>query len=141
VVKDKELGPLIATDMTRCIHCSRCVRFGQEIAGRDGTGHARSWRAHTEVMPFLQTQVNHELSGNVIELCPVGALTSKPFRYSARSWELSRRTVGQPARRPGRQYSGACEEQPRDARGAAGQRSDQRMLDRRPRPFQLRRIE
>jgi NADH-quinone oxidoreductase subunit G len=90
VVKDKELGPLISTDMTRCIHCSRCVRFGQEIAGLMELGMPGRGE-HVEVMPFLQTQVNHELSGNVIELCPVGALTSKPFRYSARSWELSRR--------------------------------------------------
>ncbi len=90
VVKDKELGPLISTDMTRCIHCSRCVRFGQEIAGLMELGMPGRGE-HTEVMPFLETQVNHELSGNVIELCPVGALTSKPFRFSARSWELSRR--------------------------------------------------
>jgi NADH-quinone oxidoreductase subunit G len=90
VVKDKDLGPLISTDMTRCIHCSRCVRFGQEISGLMELGMPGRGE-HMEVMPFLQTQVNHELSGNVIELCPVGALTSKPFRYSARSWELSRR--------------------------------------------------
>ncbi len=90
VVKEKDLGPLIATDMTRCIHCSRCVRFGQEIAGLMELGMPGRGE-HMEVMPFLQTQVHHELSGNVIELCPVGALTSKPFRYSARSWELSRR--------------------------------------------------
>ena len=90
VVKEKDLGPLIATDMTRCIHCSRCVRFGQEIAGLMELGMPGRGE-HTEVMPFLETQVSHELSGNVIELCPVGALTSKPFRYSARSWELSRR--------------------------------------------------
>ncbi|MBK9326365.1 MAG: NADH-quinone oxidoreductase subunit G [Thiobacillaceae bacterium] len=90
VVKDKELGPLIATDMTRCIHCSRCVRFGQEIAGLMELGMPGRGE-HTEVMPFLEAQVTHELSGNVIELCPVGALTSKPFRYAARSWELSRR--------------------------------------------------
>ena len=90
VVKDKDLGPLISTDMTRCIHCSRCIRFGQEIAGLMELGMPGRGE-HVEVMPFLQTQVNHELSGNVIELCPVGALTSKPFRYSARSWELSRR--------------------------------------------------
>ena len=90
VVKEKDLGPLIATDMTRCIHCSRCVRFGQEIAGLMELGMPGRGE-HTEVMPFLETQVNHELSGNVIELCPVGALTSKPFRYAARSWELSRR--------------------------------------------------
>ena len=90
VVKDKDLGPLIATDMTRCIHCSRCVRFGQEIAGLMELGMPGRGE-HMEVMPFLETQVTHELSGNVIELCPVGALTSKPFRYAARSWELSRR--------------------------------------------------
>ena len=90
VVRDKNLGPLIATDMTRCIHCSRCVRFGQEIAGIMELGMAGRGE-HTEVMPFLENQVASELSGNVIDLCPVGALTSKPFRYSARSWELSRR--------------------------------------------------
>ena len=90
VVRDKNLGPLIATDMTRCIHCSRCVRFGQEIAGIMELGMPGRGE-HTEVMPFLETQVASELSGNVIDLCPVGALTSKPFRYTARSWELSRR--------------------------------------------------
>ena len=90
VVQEKDLGPLIATDMTRCIHCSRCVRFGQEVAGLMELGMAHRGE-HSEVMPFLEAQVTHELSGNVIELCPVGALTSKPFRYAARSWELSRR--------------------------------------------------
>ena len=90
VVREKNLGPLIATDMTRCIHCSRCVRFGQEIAGIMELGMAGRGE-HTEVMPFLEHQVASELSGNVIDLCPVGALTSKPFRYTARSWELSRR--------------------------------------------------
>jgi len=90
VVRDKALGPLIATDMTRCIHCSRCVRFGQEIAGLMELGMPGRGE-HTEVMPFLERQVSSELSGNVIDLCPVGALTSKPFRFTARSWELSRR--------------------------------------------------
>ncbi len=90
VVREKTLGPLIATDMTRCIHCSRCVRFGQEIAGVMELGMPGRGE-HTEVMPFLENQVASELSGNVIDLCPVGALTSKPFRYKARSWELSRR--------------------------------------------------
>ncbi|HRH82471.1 MAG TPA: NADH-quinone oxidoreductase subunit NuoG [Thiobacillaceae bacterium] len=90
VVKEKDLGPLVATDMTRCIHCSRCVRFGQEIAGIMELGMPGRGE-HTEVMPFLESQVTSELSGNVIDLCPVGALTSKPFRYSARPWELSRR--------------------------------------------------
>jgi len=90
VVREKNLGPLIATDMTRCIHCSRCVRFGQEIAGVMELGMPGRGE-HTEVMPFLESQVASELSGNVIDLCPVGALTSKPFRYTVRSWELSRR--------------------------------------------------
>ena len=90
VVKEKDLGPLVATDMTRCIHCSRCVRFTQEIAGRMELGMVHRGE-HTEVMPFLEQQVTSELSGNVIDLCPVGALTSKPFRYSARTWELGRR--------------------------------------------------
>lgn len=90
VVREKNLGPLIATDMTRCIHCTRCIRFGQEIGGVMELGMA-SRGEHAEVMPFLESQVASELSGNVIDLCPVGALTSKPFRYTARSWELSRR--------------------------------------------------
>jgi NADH-quinone oxidoreductase subunit G len=90
VVREKDLGPLIATDMTRCIHCSRCVRFGQEIAGVMELGMAGRGE-HTEVMPFLESHVVSELSGNVIDLCPVGALTSKPFRYKARTWELTRR--------------------------------------------------
>jgi NADH-quinone oxidoreductase subunit G len=90
VVKDKELGPLIATDMTRCIHCSRCIRFGQEIAGLMELGMPGARRAcRSHAVPGNPGQP--ELSGNVIELCPVGALTSKPFRYKARSWELSRR--------------------------------------------------
>ncbi|MDP2830428.1 MAG: NADH-quinone oxidoreductase subunit NuoG [Sulfuricellaceae bacterium] len=90
VVGNKELGPLISTDMTRCIHCTRCVRFGQEIAGIMELGQAGRGE-HSEIMPFVARTVNSELSGNIIDLCPVGALTSKPFRYSARSWELTRR--------------------------------------------------
>ncbi|OJZ19010.1 MAG: NADH-quinone oxidoreductase subunit G [Thiobacillus sp. 65-29] len=90
VVIEKNLGPLIATDMTRCIHCSRCVRFGVEIGGIMELGMPGRGE-HTEVMSFLESQVASEISGNVIDLCPVGALTSKPFRYSARSWELARR--------------------------------------------------
>jgi NADH-quinone oxidoreductase subunit G len=90
VVANKDLGSLIATDMTRCIHCSRCVRFTEEIAGFQELGMANRGE-FTEVMPFIGKTVNSEISGNVIDLCPVGALTSKPFRYSARTWELSRR--------------------------------------------------
>ncbi len=87
IVKDKNIGPLIATDMTRCIHCTRCVRFGKEIAGIMELG-AIGRGEHTLITTFLEGSVNSELSGNVIDLCPVGALTSKPFRYSARPWEL-----------------------------------------------------
>src|SRR5213082_871505 len=90
VVVNKNLGPLISTDMTRCIHCTRCVRFGQEIAGVMELGMAGRGE-HSEILTFVSRTVDSELSGNVIDLCPVGALTSKPFRYSARAWELSRR--------------------------------------------------
>ncbi len=90
VVVTKNLGPLIATDMTRCIHCTRCVRFGQEIAGVMELGMAGRGE-HAEILSFVGRTVDSELSGNMIDLCPVGALTSKPFRYTARNWELSRR--------------------------------------------------
>ncbi|MDQ3195369.1 MAG: NADH-quinone oxidoreductase subunit NuoG, partial [Pseudomonadota bacterium] len=90
VVPNKNLGPLISTDMTRCIHCTRCVRFGQEIAGRMELGMAGRGE-HAEILTFVEKTVDDELSGNMIDLCPVGALTSKPFRYTARPWELSRR--------------------------------------------------
>src|SRR5450432_541519 len=90
VVKDKNLGPLISTDMTRCIQCTRCVRFGQEIAGVMELGMAGRGE-HSEIVAFVGRTVDSELSGNMIDICPVGALTSKPFRYSARAWELSRR--------------------------------------------------
>ena len=90
VVKEKDLGPLVSTDMTRCIHCTRCVRFGQEIAGIMEMGQVGRGE-HSEIMPFINKTIDSELSGNIIDLCPVGALTSKPFRYTARSWELSRR--------------------------------------------------
>jgi NADH-quinone oxidoreductase subunit G len=91
VVSNKDLGPLVsAEEMTRCIHCTRCVRFGQEIAGIMELGMAGRGE-HAEIMAFVDRTVDSELSGNMIDICPVGALTSKPFRYNARSWELSRR--------------------------------------------------
>jgi NADH-quinone oxidoreductase subunit G len=90
VVVNKNLGPLISTDMTRCIHCTRCVRFGQEIAGIMELGMIGRGE-HSEIITFVGKTVDSELSGNVIDLCPVGALTSKPFRYSARTWELTRK--------------------------------------------------
>ena len=91
VVANKDLGPLVsAEEMTRCIHCTRCVRFGQEIAGVMELGMTGRGE-HVEIMPFVARTVDSELSGNMIDVCPVGALTSKPFRYSARTWELARR--------------------------------------------------
>jgi len=89
VVKNQDIGPLIATDMTRCIHCTRCVRFGEEIAGIRELG-ATGRGEHMEIGTYVANTISSELSGNVIDLCPVGALTSKPFRYSARSWEMQR---------------------------------------------------
>ncbi len=87
VVPEKNIGPLIHTDLTRCIHCTRCVRFGQEIGGIQELGMTRRGE-YSEIGTFLEHSVDSELSGNMIDLCPVGALTSKPFRYSARPWEL-----------------------------------------------------
>jgi NADH-quinone oxidoreductase subunit G len=91
VVSRKELGPLVAAEeMSRCIQCTRCVRFGQEIAGVMELGLAGRGE-NAEIVSFVGRAVDSELSGNMIDLCPVGALTSEPFRYSARTWELSRR--------------------------------------------------
>ncbi len=88
VVPDENLGPLIATDMTRCIHCTRCVRFTEEIAGFQELGMIGRGE-QMKVRVAMEQTVNHELSGNVIDLCPVGALVSKPFRFTARSWEMT----------------------------------------------------
>jgi NADH-quinone oxidoreductase subunit G len=91
VVLHKNVGPLVSMEeMSRCIHCTRCVRFGQEIAGVMELGMIGRGE-HAEIVSFVDRTVDSELSGNMIDLCPVGALTSKPFRYSARTWELSRR--------------------------------------------------
>ncbi len=95
VVKDKNLGPLIATDMTRCIHCTRCVRFGEEIGGMPELG-ATGRSEHMEIGTYIERSVDSEMSGNVIDLCPVGALTSKPFRFRARSWEMQQRATVSP---------------------------------------------
>ena len=87
VVQDKDIGPLVQTDLTRCIHCTRCVRFGEEIAGMrelGATGRGEDMRIGT----YVEKAMRSELSGNVIDLCPVGALTSKPYRFTARAWEL-----------------------------------------------------
>ncbi len=88
VVKDKNIGPLVHSEMTRCIHCTRCVRFGEEIAGLRELG-ATGRGEYMEIGTYVEKSMVSELSGNVIDLCPVGALTSKPFRYTARTWEMS----------------------------------------------------
>jgi len=91
VVFHKDVGPLVSMEeMSRCIHCTRCVRFGQEIAGVMELGMSHRGE-HAEIETFVGQSVDSELSGNMIDICPVGALTSKPFRYQARTWELSRR--------------------------------------------------
>ena len=84
-VKDEDLGPFIATDMTRCIHCTRCIRFGDEIAGLPELALTQRG-GRSAVSTFLEQGVHSELSGNMIDLCPVGALTNKPFRFHGRSW-------------------------------------------------------
>jgi NADH-quinone oxidoreductase subunit G len=87
VVQDESLGPLVSTDMTRCIQCTRCIRFTQEIAGVQELGMVGRGE-NSSVRAFVERTVDHELSGNIIDLCPVGALNSKPFRFSARAWEM-----------------------------------------------------
>ncbi|MFY7698458.1 MAG: NADH-quinone oxidoreductase subunit NuoG [Legionella sp.] len=87
-VQDNDLGPLIATEMTRCIHCTRCVRFGDEVAGLRELG-ATGRGEKVEIGTYIKHSITSEVSGNVIDLCPVGALTSKPYRFTARAWELT----------------------------------------------------
>ena len=135
VVFHKDVGPLISMqEMSRCIHCTRCVRFGQEVAGVMELGMIHRGE-HSEITTVAGRTVDSELSGNMIDICPVGALTSKPFRYSARTWELARRKQHQPARLHRRQPDRADQGQQGHARGAAGERGRQRVLDRRPRPL------
>lgn len=92
VVADPDFGPLISTDLTRCIHCTRCVRFGNENEGIREIGMTGRGE-HSQIDSFLSGYVNSEMSGNVIDLCPVGALTSKPFRYRARAWEMAQKAT------------------------------------------------
>ena len=87
IVKDKNLGSLVSTDMTRCIQCTRCVRFGAEIAGIQELG-TTGRSDQMEIGTYIEKSVDHELSGNIIDLCPVGALNNKPYRFSARAWEM-----------------------------------------------------
>jgi len=95
VVKDRNIGPLVSTDMTRCIHCTRCVRFGQEIAGIQELGTVGRGET-TQISTYVGRAVAHELSGNIIDLCPVGALNNKPYRYRARAWEMTQHPLVSP---------------------------------------------
>jgi NADH-quinone oxidoreductase subunit G len=95
VVKDKNLGPLVSTDMTRCIHCTRCVRFGAEIQGYPQMG-ATGRGENMEIGTYIEHSVDHELSANIVDLCPVGALNNKPFRYHARAWEMTQAALVSP---------------------------------------------
>jgi len=95
VVKDQDLGPLVSTDMTRCIHCTRCVRFGQEIAGIPELG-TMGRGDRVQISTYVAKSVDHELSGNIIDLCPVGALNNKPYRYRARAWEMTQHPLVSP---------------------------------------------
>ena len=87
VVKDKDIGPLVSTDMTRCIHCTRCVRFGDEVTGMQQLGTTERGE-NMKIGTFVEQSIDHEMSANIIDLCPVGALNNKPYRYSARAWEM-----------------------------------------------------
>ncbi|HUY84295.1 MAG TPA: NADH-quinone oxidoreductase subunit NuoG, partial [Steroidobacteraceae bacterium] len=95
VVKDQSVGPLVSTDMTRCIHCTRCVRFGQEIQGYPDLG-AVGRGERMLITTYVERSIDHELSANIIDLCPVGALNNKPFRYHARAWEMSQHALISP---------------------------------------------
>jgi NADH-quinone oxidoreductase subunit G len=95
VVKDKNLGPLVSTDMTRCIQCTRCIRFGEEIQGYPQLGTTGRGE-NMEVGTYIEHSVDHELSANIIDLCPVGALNNKPFRYHARAWEMTQQPLVSP---------------------------------------------
>jgi NADH-quinone oxidoreductase subunit G len=95
VVKDKDIGPLVSTDMTRCIHCTRCVRFGEEITGMPQLGTTERGE-RMQISTYVEQSVDHELSANIIDLCPVGALNNKPYRYSARAWEMVQRPTVSP---------------------------------------------
>ncbi len=95
VVKDKDLGPLVSTDMTRCIHCTRCVRFGEEIQGNPQLGTTLRGE-NVQISTYVEQNIDHELSANIIDLCPVGALNNKPYRYSARAWEMVQRATVAP---------------------------------------------
>ena len=127
-VRDKDFGPLVETHMTRCIHCTRCIRFLTEIAGVEELG-ATGRGENMEITTYIERALGSELSANIIDLCPVGALTSKPYAFIARPWELRQDRVGRRARRGRQQYPRRCARRAGAARAAAAQRGDQRGVD------------
>ena len=139
VFKDENLGPLVSTDMTRCIHCTRCVRFGQEIAGVPALGTIGRGE-QTMISTFIEQSIDHELSANIIDLCPVGALNNKPYRYRARAWEMTQVPLVSPHDCVGTNLSAHV------LRGRVmrivprANEAINEILDRRPRPLQLRRL-
>ena len=134
VVADEDLGPLVATEMTRCIQCTRCVRFTAEIAGTYELGGMYRGE-NLQIGTYDGKPLTTELSGNVIDVCPVGALTNKVFRFKARPWELIARDVARLPRRAGQQPVPARPPRRRAAQRAARQRGGQRVLAVRPRPL------
>ena len=123
--------------MTRCIQCTRCVRFGLEIQGFPQLGTTGRGE-HMLIDTYVEQSLDHELSANIIDLCPVGALNNKPFRYHARAWEMSQQALVSPHDGFGTNIYRARAARANDARGAARERGDQRDLDRRPRPLRIR---
>ncbi len=139
-VPDKDFGPLVKTVMTRCIHCTRCVRFATEVAGVEELG-ATGRGEHMEITTYVEKALSSELSGNIIDLCPVGALTSKPYAFMARPWELSKTEFDRRARRGRQQHPRRYPRQRGDAHPAAPQRGRERGVDLRQDPLRLRRAQ
>ena len=136
-VQDKNLGPLVKTVMTRCIHCTRCIRFITEVAGVPDLG-ATNRGEHMEVGTYVEKALSSELSGNIIDLCPVGALTSKPYAFVARPWELSEDRQRRRAGRCGHQYPHRCPRPRGAAHPAAPERGRERGVARRQVPLRAR---
>ena len=127
-VPDKELGPLVKTSMNRCIHCTRCIRFATEVAGVEELG-ATGRGESMEVTTYVEHALSTELSGNLVDLCPVGALTSKPYAYEARSWELAQDRIDRRAGCAGLQHPHRHARRAGHARAAAAERRRERGVD------------
>ena len=127
-VEDKDFGPLVKTEMTRCIHCTRCIRFSTEVAGVEELG-ATGRGEHMEVTTYVQKTLSSELSANIIDLCPVGALTSKPYAFMARPWELKKTESDRCDGRGRQRHPHRYPRQRSHARPAAPERGGERGVD------------